>query len=153
LNFEPGEKVWVRKLPQDGTKLDPLWIGPCEVLRYVPPESYVVALPDKEERIHMDRMKPYLPTLGGQAVPFHFYRPKSTPMGDGDVDNFVVEKVLKHKMVRGKLLWLVKWQGYGDEHNQWLPAENVVGHVQDDWLEYCKKNGLDVSITKLTKKK
>ena len=36
-----------------------------------------------------------------------------------------VEKVIKSRMRRGKKEVLVKWEGYSDDFNSWVPAHNV----------------------------
>ena len=32
VEYQQGDRVWVRNLPHEGNKLDPLWTGPCEVV-------------------------------------------------------------------------------------------------------------------------
>ena len=36
-----------------------------------------------------------------------------------------IEEVLQRKKVRGRWMNLVKWAGYGDEFNQWIPESDV----------------------------
>jgi len=37
----------------------------------------------------------------------------------------VVEEILDSRMVNRKLCYLVKWEGFGVEHNSWEPWDNV----------------------------
>ncbi|CAB3401654.1 unnamed protein product [Caenorhabditis bovis] len=48
------------------------------------------------------------------------------PLDDDGV--FAVEELLKSRKVKGKLQYLVKWQGWSSKHNTWEPAENVLDH-------------------------
>jgi hypothetical protein len=42
---------------------------------------------------------------------------------------YVVDKLLKHKVHRGELSYLVKWEGYGTSEASWEPEENIGGKV------------------------
>jgi hypothetical protein len=39
--------------------------------------------------------------------------------------DYEVENILDHKTINHKLHYLIKWVGYGDEHNSWGPATNI----------------------------
>ena len=43
---------------------------------------------------------------------------------DGEAE-WVVEEVLDSKMMNWKLRYLVKWEGFGIEHNSWEPWDNI----------------------------
>ena len=43
---------------------------------------------------------------------------------DGE-EEWVVEEILDSWMVNQKLCYLVKWEGFGVEHNSWEPWDNV----------------------------
>ena len=40
-------------------------------------------------------------------------------------EEWVVEEILDSRMVNRKLRYLVKWEGFGVEHNSWEPWDNV----------------------------
>ena len=44
---------------------------------------------------------------------------------DDEEETFKVEKLLKTKTVKGKVFYLVKWDGWAPEFNTWEPKENV----------------------------
>jgi len=46
--------------------------------------------------------------------------------GDGQpAEDYVVEKVVDKRNVKGKIQYLLKWKGYPDEENTWEPHENL----------------------------
>ena len=44
-------------------------------------------------------------------------------------EEWVVEEILDSRMVNWRLRYLVKWEGFGVEHNSWEPWDNV--HVPE----------------------
>ena len=66
VDYSLGERVWVRNLPHQSAKLDPLWTVPCEILFIVGKTgSYKVALPHGVRDVLMERLKLYLPKVEG----------------------------------------------------------------------------------------
>jgi hypothetical protein len=39
--------------------------------------------------------------------------------------DFKIEKVLRRRTVKGKRMDFVKWLGYGNKFNSWIPAEDI----------------------------
>ena len=56
---------------------------------------------------------------------------------DGE-EEWVMEEILDSKVINQKLRYLVKWEGYGIEHNYWEPQENV--HAPDLVTEFHWKH-------------
>jgi hypothetical protein len=144
--FQPGDKVWVRnsKDRTDSTKLDPLWTGPCEILERLGTSGrYKVAVPTGIESFHMDDFKPYLSPPDGKVIPFLYFKPRNTiPEGD----DYIVDKIIGHKIDKGKHYWRVRWRGYGSEEDTWEPASSFVGYLQQDWKQWNKENNVTVSL-------
>lgn len=44
---------------------------------------------------------------------------------DDDEIEYVVEQILDRKMKKGKYMYLVKWEGYNNDHNTWEPEKNL----------------------------
>jgi len=58
-------------------------------------------------------------------IPGRWTSPPPLPeIVDGE-EEWVVEEILDSQMVNRKLCYLVKWEGFGVEHNSWEPWDNV----------------------------
>jgi hypothetical protein len=48
------------------------------------------------------------------------------PLPDLDDDNeFEVEEVKDKSVIKGQVYYLVKWEGWPTEYNQWIPEEDM----------------------------
>ena len=67
------------------------------------------------------------PILGQQTKP-----PPPPEIVDGD-EHYVVERILDSQLIRGRLHFLIKWEGYGYEENTWVPEGDVSapGKIQE----------------------
>lgn len=50
---------------------------------------------------------------------------KSAADSDLQEEEYVVEKVVAKRIVKGKIQYLLKWKGYTDDDNTWEPKENL----------------------------
>jgi hypothetical protein len=144
--FEPGDKVWVKRRPATGTKLDPLWTGPCEVMEVTGPGRYTINLPEGSEDVHTSSLKPYLLQMSGTAITWKYFQPRKYQEA---TEGAIVEAILSHRKRKGQLQWKVKWKGSGEI--TWEPAQSFVGDVQQDWMSYNKSQNLKVELTTLQK--
>jgi hypothetical protein len=39
---------------------------------------------------------------------------------------FIIEQVLSHRKFRNETQYLIKFEGYSEEENEWLPAKNIM---------------------------
>ena len=87
--YAKGEKVWLKvlqKTPKEtDKKIDIRGLGPCEILEHIVEGQYKIShLVSGELDVHMDRLKPYMPTLEGKPYPLHYLCPQGTPAESDD---------------------------------------------------------------------
>lgn len=66
----------------------------------------------------------FLKDLNGEDIEGSFYYPEVQLVRDSG--QYKIEKVLQKKMVRGKEMALIKWAGYSDAFNSWIPVKDIV---------------------------
>ena len=79
----------------------------------------------------------------GELLEGAFYEQELTTVKYPDV--LLVEKVLKSKMVKGKKQLFVKWLGYDDKFNSWIPESDVMDVLEETSPKY--------TVTKATPQK
>jgi hypothetical protein len=91
---------------------------------------------------HVSLLTPYVD--GGRAQP----PPPPVLLADDELD-FEVEAVLGHRYVGkgNKLQYLIKFKGYGHEHNEWLPVSHL--SCPDLLEEYLASPAYQRSVTKI----
>ena len=113
-SFKPGDRVRVRNRivePPVHGKLEKVGQGPCEVLRRISPGTYRLHIRGREEIFTSRRAKPYVPYKDDKKVPLHYYTDREWLI---ETDDYVVERVLEGRVVRGKRQWRVKLPGFPD---------------------------------------
>ncbi|KAJ9527210.1 hypothetical protein QJQ45_025469 [Haematococcus lacustris] len=101
-------------------KLLPLYIGPMPITAKIIEVAYRVKLPDGfkiHDVFHVSKLKLH------RDGPEMILPPPPLDLGDGQW--FLVERILKHRTVKGRVEYLVRWAGYGPEHDLWEPAKNI----------------------------
>ena len=73
------------------------------------------------------------PQFPSQQVP-----PPPPPDVINDHEEYEVQEVLDSRMRRGMIQYLVKWKGYSDVHNEWVPATNC-DNAKDAVADFHKK--------------
>ena len=121
-------------------KLLPRFVGPFKVVKAVGEVAYKLALPPAlriHNTFHVSNLKPYFDD--GRVQP-----PPLPEVIDGELE-YEVEMVLNHRDVkRGKRPrreYLVRWKGYGPEHDEWIPLDNF-GSTTECVKEYWEEHGV-----------
>jgi hypothetical protein len=128
-------------------KLTPKWIGPFKVLERIGPVAYRLELLDCtriHDVFHISVLKPY--DRDGRT------KPGPLPEIINDEEHWEVECILDHRLVqrghRNVLGYLIKYEGYGHEPNEW--QEDVSGcelSVKDYWSGKPESERLVVMLT------
>jgi len=66
-----------------------------------------------------------LEDVKGEDLNGIFYEDELSLYSETEESTYKVEKVLSKKTIKGKKFVLVKYKGWPDKFNEWLPAENV----------------------------
>ena len=148
LVFKKGDPVWVLK-PQmvGGHKMETKWLGPCKVVMRVGDSSYQVEIKENViQDVHLDFLKPVVENLASAPKFPLFYFQGLYADAETAPDEFLVEKIVDHRLKKGKIEFLVKWRGFSQSENTWEPPENFIYKYNDEWLEYCRKKALDLKL-------
>ena len=136
-SFEPGDLVLLSttnlRLKVPGCqKLLPRYIGPFAVEKQVGTSAYKLTLPPNmrvHPVFHVSLLHAYHANGKVQPPPPLFF--------DDGVPFYEVEAVLKHREVKkGKRVvkqYLIKWAGYGPEHNTWEPEKHLNQACLDEY--------------------
>jgi hypothetical protein len=89
---------------------------------------------NKDERVHASRLRPFN---------FDAHRTDPLQVALRDRNEFIVEKVLDHSgqpSRKSQMDFLVKWEGYDDSENLWLPWHELVSNSR--LHEYLRDKGM-----------
>ena len=69
--------------------------------------------------------------------------PAPLPVIINEEEEYEVEEVQKHRKRGREMQYLVHWEDYGDEHDQWI-AESGLPHtkqvIENYWMRYSSRN-------------
>ncbi|SOV04526.1 uncharacterized protein UDID_17112 [Ustilago sp. UG-2017a] len=142
--FRPGDRVWlsadnIRSL-RPTKKLDYRRLGPFSVSEIISSHAYRLQLPPSmkiHNVFHVDRLEPYV----ANTIPNRVQPPPPPVEVESDLE-YEVEQILDSKVdhrYRDPLFYLVRWVGYGPDHNSWEPASNLT-HASDLITEFHTAN-------------
>ena len=129
-DFKPGDLVLLNTKNMRTTramkKLENLRDGPFKVLKKVGASAYTLEIPDtwKKAGIHPTFNEKLVTPYHAPSFPSQQKPPPPPPVVVNEQEEYEVQKILDSKMRWGKVHYLVKWKGYSDAHNEWVPSEN-----------------------------
>ena len=135
LQLKPGDKVLLAteglQLRSGTHKLTGRYIGPFAVTGSVNDNAVTLELPPLLGALHptfnISRLKLYRD--GSERFPTRPTRLHAPPAVSADtngVASYEVESVLAQRGGRGRKELLVRWKGYGAEHDEWQPRSELV---------------------------
>ena len=135
--FRKGQKVLLRakniRTVKASKKLDDRLLGPFTINEPVGKQAYKLILPLKYKSIHpvfhVSLLEPYV-QRAGETTP--------EPVDVESEPEWEVEKVLQKRQRKSGVQYLVKWQGFSDAENQWLPVSELT-HCKDLLEEFEQK--------------
>jgi hypothetical protein len=156
ISFPVGSKVYLRLghgyklqgIPK--AKLGLQRVGPFIILSKVGSQAYELQLP-QDWKIHpvisVAQLEPF------REDPFERQQPAPPPVTVEGEEEYEVESIIKTAM-RGRgrqrrLYYLVRWKGYGPEHDSWVPEENMANSeelVRE--FENSERDRMEISVTR-----
>ena len=137
--YGPGDMVWLsaRNIHtiRPSKKLDFKNLGPFKVLEAVGAQAYRLDLTNRLVGIHnvfhVSLLEPFESREGDQT-------PQPRPLEVDGSNEWEIEHVLDAKTSQGQLQYLVKWVGWSDAYNEWVPARNM-GNAEDAIATYHQR--------------
>ncbi|MBW0567706.1 hypothetical protein O181_107421, partial [Austropuccinia psidii MF-1] len=147
------QSVWLAfkniKSTRPTKKLSERWLGPFEVIKKIESHEYHLKLPQQWKSVDPVLHVSFLEPVKQSAIPNQHQLPPP-PVLVEEQDKWEVAQVLDSKLKRGKLWYLVEWQGFSEdpERTSWEPASNLTNSpdlVKDFHSLYPGKPGPNTS--------
>ncbi|KAJ2921319.1 hypothetical protein H1R20_g15775, partial [Candolleomyces eurysporus] len=125
--------------PSRATKFLPRWTGPFEVTRTnTGVSTCTLNMPGHPKLFpvfHVSQLKPYH-TNDDSLIPTRAHiRPPPLKFVDGE-EEFFIDRILDEHKTRRASRYLVRWKGYGQEDDMWLPEKELEGTIAlDRWKD------------------
>jgi hypothetical protein len=143
--LQPGDKVLLAteglQLRSGTHKLTGRYIGPFVVTGSVNDNAVTLELPQLLGALHptfnISRLKLYRD--GSERFPTRprqLYQPPAVSTDTNGAESYEVECVLAQRGCRGRKELLVRWKGYGAEHDQWLSRTAVARSASEAIAEF-----------------
>src|SRR6202789_3110988 len=120
---QPGDKVYLDASDIQTTrlskKLSHRRLGPFEIVKKVGKGAYHLKLPRSMSRLHPVFNVVKLTAALPDPIVGHHSKPPPPPEIVNKEEEWIVEEILDSKVINRILRYLVKWEGFGIEHNSW----------------------------------
>jgi hypothetical protein len=124
-----GDRVFLDasdiKTTRPSAKLVHKYLGPYAIQWKVGQNAYRLRLPSSMARLHPVFNVIKLLPVPDDPIPGRQSRPPPPPEIVGGEEHYVVEKILDSRLIRNRLHFLIKWEGYGYEENTWVSEHDV----------------------------
>jgi len=119
-------------------KLDDKRHGPFIIDKKIGESSYRLKLPATWKKIHATFNEKYLSPFTPAQFPSQKLPDPPPPIITDDGEEYVVEEIMDSKLSRGKLKYLVKWEGYPNRADwTWEPESSI---LPDNHAEFHEKH-------------
>ena len=128
------EDVYSRREPAGWTRRPPRSVGCQEKRRKTHQTARRVGectLPEEPERIRYTGLNP-LPVEVKHASYEHLFQ--------NDTDNTAIERILAERQVDGKTEFQVRWVGFGESHDEWIPEDRFTAGLNSLLLYWQEHN-------------
>ena len=87
--------------------------------------AYKLELPLSLKRLHPVFLVVKFLQVPSDPFPSRHQPPPPDPIIVDDAEHFELDKILNSCICYHHIKYLVKWKGYNDSHNQWIPWYNL----------------------------
>jgi len=127
--FNPGDKVFLDasdiRTTRPSQKLSHRRLGPFVVERRIGPIAYHLKLPHSMKQLHPVFNVVKLTPAPDDPIPGWKPTDHPPPIIINGEPEWEVEEIIDSRWHRRRFQYLVKWKGYGREHNSWESASEV----------------------------
>jgi Chromo (CHRromatin Organisation MOdifier) domain len=138
--YQPRDKVYLEgtNITTDRPikKFDDKRHGPFTVIKKVGASSYKLKLPATWKKIHLVFNEIHLTPFTPAEYPSQKHPPPPPPIVTDEGEEYVIEEIMDSKLSRGKLKYLVKWEGYPNPTEwTWEPEESILVDNREEFHE------------------
>ena len=133
-----GDLVWLEstnlKLAVPAKKLAERRYGPFKILEKLGHASFKLELPEAWKNLHPVFHESLITKYVGPFARHQERAPPPPPTIVDDHEEYEIEEILDSRKFGRGVSYLVKWVGYGREHNSWIPRKhlgNAAGALED----------------------
>ena len=131
-DFNEGDLVMLSaknlKQKRPSKKLSHKFLGPFRILEAVGKQAYRLALPTTyriHPVFHVSYLEPYKRRDGQEHIPF-----LPPPEIINDEQEWEVEEIIGRRSEKGEIFYKVKWVGYPEEYDEWVPEKDLDGALE-----------------------
>jgi hypothetical protein len=109
-------------------KLDDKWFGPFPITEVISNNAYKLKLTPPFARVHPVFNITMLRRFNPDEIQERRKPTEPNPMIDEEGEEvYEVEEILERRRTNRGMSYLVRWKGFGPEHNSWEPERNLAG--------------------------
>jgi len=127
--FKPGDKVFLDVsdiwTTHPSQKLSHRWLGPFVVEQQIGPMAYHLKLPHRMKQLHLVFNVVKLTPAPDDPITGRKTEDHPPPIVINREAEWEVEEILDSHWHRRRFQYLIKWKGYGHEHNSWESTSKV----------------------------
>ena len=164
VSFEVGELVLLStdhvKNDRPTQKLGPKFIGPFKIIEAYPNGvNYKLEMPHLLKKLHnvfhVSKLRKYVNGFEEFPTRPNVITQPPPDIVDGEEDHYEIEAIRNHKKSGRSYRYLVKWLGYDDVDNQWLPRSRLVNSCSDILNQYEQEHDININMNsnKMTQNK
>jgi hypothetical protein len=138
--FKINDLVMMKDLSPTKSKLHLDYIGPYKVINKSNRVYELSDLPNQSKIYFRDisHLRPYFGSNNITTITNNLNNNdniqqnnniNTSNLNNSNNDTFLVEKILKEKILNGKKYYFIKWLNFDDSHNTWEPISNLKNNI------------------------